>query len=812
MQDMMQRLLRRPLCLIALSYAVVSFVVQVLTASPLSTSWDRSGGTVQSIEVSDDMELPDYAKVSLTGQLEKKESKNGCQIYYLKKIQIIEIQNSRKNSKQNFNFTNKKQEQTAVCYMDAEFTAALMKQGSSPGGDIPIGRWLYVCGNVMNSETAENEGQFDAKAYDESIRVAVRLWDTKVLEQGKTKALFDDMSVDIKTKAAQKYQVYLGEENAGILCAMLLGDKTSMTAEIKSLYRKSGIAHVLAISGLHISLLGMMLYRFLRRCCVPPVLCSFLGIISVLVYIRFAGASVSSFRAVCMFVLFMLADLLSRTYDLLTALAFSAILVLVQKPSAVFEAGFLLSYFAVLGLALVLPVLTAQTKAVFGKLSDDASEVWWKSLFCKAVRSLLPGFSVQVLIFPITLWFYYEFPLYSFLLNLVVVPCMSLVLVSAIIGSLPGTGAALYLTGFLLEVYEWLCHLSERFPGAVIVTGRPAVWQIAVYYAAIVIWLGVSYQRYGISDSGEEDSGAAPNMIRRRVLSMLFPLFCMLIFLLPVHRENRMDMLSVGQGDCVCLRDAGGKVVLVDGGSLDVSQAGNYRLLPYLKYHGISKVDAVFLSHAHSDHYSAIVELLENGKKEGIHIQTLCLSALAKEPNKPGLTDVSAEEKAYREIVALARRAGCEVIYLNPGDRIICGNMKFDCVYPASGDSIADENDRSMVLLARLTDFSVLFTGDSSASCDEAVIRRLFDMGVQEIDCLKVAHHGAQTSTSRELLEAFDFDLALISCGAGNSYGHPHEALLQRLEDAGCKVFVTARSGQVTVRIGDGKVNVREYR
>ena len=253
-------------------------------------------------------------------------------------------------------------------------------------------------------------------------------------------------------------------------------------------------------------------------------------------------------------------------------------------------------------------------------------------------------------------------------------------------------------------------------------------------------------------------------------------------------------------------------VVLVDGGSLDVSQAGNYRLLPYLKYHGISKVDAVFLSHAHSDHYSAIVELLENGKKEGIHIQTLCLSALAERSSKPGLTDVSAEDKAYRGIVALARRAGCEVIYLNPGDRIICGNMKFDCVYPASGDSIADENDRSMVLLARLTDFSVLFTGDSSASCDEAVIRRLFDMGVQEIDCLKVAHHGAQTSTSRELLEAFDFDLALISCGAGNSYGHPHEALLQRLEDAGCKVFVTARSGQVTVRIGDGKVNVREYR
>ena len=85
-------------------------------------------------------------------------------------------------------------------------------------------------------------------------------------------------------------------------------------------------------------------------------------------------------------------------------------------------------------------------------------------------------------------------------------------------------------------------------------------------------------------------------------------------------------------------------------------------------------------------------------------------------------------------------------------------------------------------------------------------------MGVKEIDCLKVAHHGAQTSTGKELLEAFDFELALISCGAGNSYGHPHGALLQRLSDARCKVFVTAESGQLTVRIGDGKVKVREFK
>lgn len=801
MQDVMQRLLRRPLCLIALSFAVVSFLIQSVAAPP-------------------GPELPEYAKVSLTGQLEKEENKNGHQIYYLKHIQIIEVQ----NSKQNFNLIKEKMEKTAVCYMAAESGEAKAAKGSRTGDDIPVGRWLYVCGSVMKSEPAENEGQFDAKAYDESIGVAVRLWDTQMIQQGATRDIFDDVSVDIKCKVARKYQRYLGGENAGILCAMLLGDKSSMDAEIKSIYRKSGIAHVLAISGLHISLLGMMLYRFLRRCYLPSGVCCFLGIISVLVYINFVGASVSSFRAVCMFVLYMLADLLNRTYDLLTALSFSAILVLAHKPSAVVEAGFLLSYLAVLGLALVLPVLMAQLAEGVGQLPAANSKVCLRSFLYKCVRAILPGFSVQIAIFPVILWFYYEFPLYSFLLNLIVVPCMCPVLVAAIVGAVPGAGGALYLSGFLLEGYEWLCRLSERLPGSVIVTGRPEIWQLVLYYAAIVIWLGISYQRYDNSGCAQEDGGVAPEMIWRRRLSLFFPLLCMIIFLLPVHRENRLDMLSVGQGDCVCLRDMSGNVVLVDGGSSDVSQAGTYRLLPYLKYHGISEVDAVFLSHAHTDHYSAIVELLENGAKEGVRIKALCLSAQAEQASKPRLTEVGkedngnqemdagGEDKTYQEIVALARRAGCEILYLNPGDGITCGDMQFDCIYPSSGDVLPDENDRSMVLLARLAGFSVLFTGDSSAACDGAVIRRLYDMGVKEIDCLKVAHHGAQTSTGKELLEAFDFELALISCGAGNSYGHPHGALLQRLADAGCRVFVTAESGQLTVRIGDGKVKVREFK
>lgn len=735
MKNLLRKLMRRPLCLAVAFYAIIVFSVQIFMPPP-------QPGAAHS--------FTEGEEAWLTGRLYKKEIKNNRRIYYLKEVQIKE--KSEKNSKV----------LNVICHMSDE-----------AGGDVPVGRWLYVKGKVLPFEPAENEGQFDALSYYEGLGISLRLWNTAVISQGTSYDAFEDAMVDIKVRASMKYKQYMSPENAGILSAMVLGDKTSMDSEVKNLYRKSGIAHVLAISGLHISLLGMSLYRLLRRAYVPPQLCSMFGIVFAVVYIKFAGFSMSSFRAVCMFVMFMLADLLGRTYDLLTALFFSAFLLLIDNPGALFEAGFLLSYFAVFGLAVVLPILKTY--------------IPWK-----AAGPFLPGFSVQILIFPMTLWFYYEFPIYSFLLNLIIVPCMSAVLLSGITGTVPGCGFVLCLTDLLLQFYEWLCRMTELLPGAVVVTGRPEVWQMVLYYALIVLWLVRA-------EDAEGKEGAF-----RAVFRAAFPLVCMLLFLLPVHREDRVDMLSVGQGDCVIMRDCAGKVAIVDGGSTDVSEVGKYRVLPFLKYHGISDVDVVFLSHAHVDHYSAMIELLETSGKEGVRVRTLCLSGYASV--KGG------GDSAYGEIVSAAQRAGCEIVYMNPGDRIVCGEMEFDCVYPDRSAQVTDENDSSMVLLARLSGFSMLFTGDSTSACDEEVIRRLRAMGVREIDCLKVAHHGAQTSTSAELLDEFDFSLALISCGEGNSYGHPHADLLSRLRDCGCTTFVTACSGQVTLRIEEGVVRAKVYR
>ncbi len=791
---------KRPLCLLVVFYTAFLFLLQIVTDEPRSYPG-----------LTDKQEFAKSVTICLAGQLYKKETKNNHQIYYLKDIQIISDSNSiNSNSTDSKEKSLKNEKIGAMCYMDA---------GTSVS-EIPIGRRLLVRGEIMPFEQAENDGQFDAKGYYESLGIRVCLWNAQVQQQGRKYDYFTNILADIKRRVSETYYKRMKADNAGILCAMLLGDKTSLDGDVKTLYQKSGIAHVLAISGLHISLLGMLLYRLLRRCGIPSSLCSLLGIFGVLVYIKLAGASVSSVRAVSMFVLYMLADLFARTYDLLTALAFAALISLSEDPSVLFQAGFLLSYLSVLGLALLLPVL--QERLSQGMTRKRLRQGRVLQNICEKFRgvflfALLPGYAVQILIFPVILWFYYEFPLYSFLLNLIVVPCMSVVLVSGMLGALPGLSPVLYLAEIILDVYEWLCRVTLQLPGAVIVTGRPNWWQVLFYYFFIAVWYAWGKRHFGQCDGRDvmecqNERGAGTYKEKTvpavRFRYLLIPLLCMCMFLLPVHRENRVDMLSVGQGDCICMRDVTGRVVLVDGGSTDVSEVGEYRLIPFLKYHGITQVDAVFVSHAHADHYSAVMELLENGDVQGVRVKTLCLPAVGNVAKSVG-----SSSEIYEQMSELAQSSGCKVVFIGRGDQIKCGQMQFDCVYPPPDITVTDENDASMVLLAQLEDFSMLFTGDSPSSCDKTVIRRVCGLGVKSIDCLKVAHHGAQTSTSSELLEAFGFELAVISCGEGNSYGHPHASLLNRLAGAGCHVFVTAKSGQITIRPGrKGRIRVSEYR
>lgn len=284
----------------------------------------------------------------------------------------------------------------------------------------------------------------------------------------------------------------------------------------------------------------------------------------------------------------------------------------------------------------------------------------------------------------------------------------------------------------------------------------------------------------------------------------------------------QVTALDVGQGDCIHIRSGEGKHYLIDGGSSSRSGAAEYQILPYLKYEGVRKLEAVFVTHSDSDHCGAILDILESYPAEGISVGMLILPAVSAE----------SMDENFAKLVERAENCGIRVQYMSRGQYMEDGSMKITCMHPYRGYDTREANEYSLVLLLEYGCFSGLFTGDVEGGGEEAAWTYMKEYlagkteetqqeervgtgqtmpegevqgpGDGRLTVLKVAHHGSAYSTEEELLSALRPRLALISCGKDNPYGHPHRELLERLEAAECRIFITAESGAVTVR-SDGK-------
>lgn len=693
-------------------------------------------------------------KVSVQGVIEGKEISRGQLIYYLDEVTISSKDNSVSKifSEDSYFKRNSKM----ICKIEETKDVA------------DIGSSVIVTGIFMPFSDAENEGQFDENTYYGLTGYCGRLSQARVETVSGKNYTKQGQEMLLQWKWKKRIFLYrnMSRENAAVLSAMLLGDKADMDRKTKSLYQKSGIAHVLAISGFHISILGMTLYRLLRKLSIPSVVCSSAAICIVLVYAVMTGGGSAVTRASTMFILMLAADLCMRSYDMLTALAISSLVVLIKNPNDLSGAGFLLSFTAVLGIALLSPLLPKKTEK--GKVKK-----WINSYL---ISPFEVSFCIQIFTLPVMLWFYYAVSPYSFLLNLIVLPLVSLLLPVSMLALVLNKAQLLLVSANLLSLMEGLCSCVQKIPYSVLVLGRPRWWQITVYYMVLSLVILFLYQQ------------KKKKISNVRYIAVGIAFFAALVFLLlPARRDNCIDMLSVGQGDCVVLRNKVGRCMIVDAGSNSESNIGIYRLIPYLKYQGIRNVDAVFVSHAHTDHLSGVIELLQESEGEGIHIGCLVLGANAKDQGN------------YTQIVSAAEKAECRIVYLKKGQCVKASDLEVTCVYDAMGELCLDENDTSMVLFAKLGHMTVLLPGDSTAACDSRVLASMKKLGISQVLCLKVAHHGSSGATSDLLLDVLHPEIGLISCGFRNKYGHPHEDTIQRLSDRGCQIFVTKDVGQIRV-------------
>ena len=666
--------------------------------------------------------------------------------------------------------------------------------------NVKIGNIIKVMGKLRQFEEAANKGNFDSRKYYLSLGFYGKI------EAGTIEVINSDYSgirqglYELRMEIIERLEKLCSDNKGifsiinnknGIIGAIILGDKTDLDSDIKELYSVSGIAHILAISGLHISFIGMAIYRLLRR----RFRFLFSAAVSIPVVLSFgimSGFGISTMRAIIMFILKIIGEVLGRKYDAITAISLAGLVLLVQNPFVVCNSGFQMSFGAIIAIVLILPIVEEI-------LNTDN----------KIIKVLSANFTISLVMNPILAWNYYELPTFSFLLNIVVVPLMSGVIVSSIVGIfcsciMFGFGKAVIFPGCgILELYTFLCNIINKSSVASIVVGQPKVTIIIVYYAILLVVLfGLKNIRTKYTRAEKErniikkETGLVlekkakkerrikgQNVKLRLACIVGFLLLNCLIYYIP-NPGFYITFINVGQGDGILIHGDNGTKVMVDGGSTSEKQVAKNCIVPYLKAEGIGTIDYSIITHTDKDHISGILEILENNNSNRIRIKNLVMP------------DINMKDDTYNELIEKAKLKKINVLYIKKGDTLSLGKTKIKCIYPETTTTASDKNDYCTVLSVKNKTSKILLTGDISKEIEE----KIKDDIEENYTVLKVAHHGSNYSSSEKFLKKVNPKYSIISVGKNNSYGHPGNETMERLRKQGGVIYRTDEKGGITIR------------
>ncbi len=693
--------------------------------------------------------------------------------FSLTQVSVVSGWNHSSDSEQ---FPQPTEKESILCYV---------KEG------VPLpqtGSRVRVRGRALAFRRASNPGEFDYDAYQRIRNCIFTLRDAEILAESETYDRIGQFLYVCREQTAALFLRTLGEEDGALAAAMVLGEKKEVDAGIRALYKAAGISHLLAISGLHISLIGMGVFRLLQKARLPVWCAAPAAFFILFFYGVMTGMGVSVTRAILMFGLLLAARLLGRTADPITNLALAALGILLFHPAYSRDVGFRLSFSAVAGICMVTPVLQET-----GNRSNRAlyRPAWLRGLGKSLFSGVTASLGVTLATLPFLLYGYFQWNPWSVLANLIVIPLMGVLL--PLLFLLAGVGLiaqrflfcqpvvcgiALAARGIFF-LYKGICRGVLRLPGSVLHTGAPSGWQTAVYFAglAALVWRG---RRIGPA-------------LRLTLAALLT-----YVFLIRLPGNLRITMLDVGQGESVCVETPRHAFWLLDAGSSSKEKTGEFQIVPFLKYSGARALEGIFISHWDEDHVNALEDIFSWAQRERVKIGRLFLP------------DTDLEDEKLEEILALARRFEVKTERLRAGTRMETEALMVSCLHPEKGRPAADRNDSSLVLRLEAGAFSALFTGDLQEEGERRLVQACRE---KELDCdlLDAGHHGAANATGEELLQAVRPRILLISCGENNRYGHPAKETLDRVRNAGIPYYVTASCGAVTVEVSRDGLHIGTF-
>ena len=658
---------------------------------------------------------------------------------------------------------------------------------------VAYGMRLALSGLVSAPPAERNPGEFSPRKYDESKGIVAILsvdgTDGIVIRDSGDGAWFSRECIyPLRSAILRRVGEFLPGEEGEFLKDLLLGERGGIPGETKAAFVDAGVAHVLAVSGYRVLVIAGILGAFLVLLRIPRAVRPIIACPALLFYMALTPGDPPVVRGTVMALVVIAGRVVERRTNTLNSLGVAALVILCADSHQLFDAGFQLSFGAVCAILFFLP--PAPGLPPRRGRGGPARRLW--SL---AGRSARISVIVSAGTLPVSAACFGRVSIVGVLTNIVVVPA---------------TGAAVVLGTLALAAGSFSTPLGESYAA---LAGLLLEWTIGFSrYAANLPFASVEAGRFGVA--GAAAWYAVMGLVARRRNRRAAALFLALLLaalnaavLLPADPAFapspgllRLSMIDVGQGDACCVEFPGGETLLVDTGPITpAGNAGVKTVIPFLKKRGISSVDLLVVTHPDADHCGGAASIIR-----GIRVGRIIEGSSG------------AETAVYESFHAAARERAVPLCRAARGDTIsgpACSRLYVlwppRTAHPDEGRSRRGaSNNSSIVFRLVYGDISVLFTGDAEKDAEHAMIRSYG--GFLRCTVLKVAHHGSESGTSGEFLDAVRPSVAIVSVGAQNRFGHPSGSLLGRLGKSGARVLRTDREGAVVLTT-DG-MSVRDVR
>ncbi len=657
---------------------------------------------------------------------------------------------------------------------------------------------------IRTPRNFNNPGRFDYCTYLTLKEILV----TAYLNDGKEIVKTGETTLNPLLKQVEKYRsqirafltTQLPSPKAGIAKALILGEKGEISKELRESFSAAGVAHILAISGLHIGIIALVCFFLIKNILKSSTrlilaidiskVSALITLIPVIIYCFIAGHGIATTRATIMVITYLIAIIIGRQEDLWNTVALAAFLILIFSPSSLFDISFQLSFTSVIAILYLTPRLSAPLFQPQDPLEPPPG--WWKKIVQRISLFFIVTISAMIGTAPLVTYYFHRISPWGILTNVIIIPLIGFLVVP--LGLLASFSLFLFqpLAIFIVHIMQPLITLSisivelfNHLPYADYRTTTPTLLEMALFYFGIVFLINIKKSkkaRYGLA----------------LVLIVFFSNQGFWYYQNKLSPLLRITSIDVGQGESTLVQFPKGATMLIDGGgfydnSFDI---GEKVVAPLIWKKKIKHIDYLVLSHPQSDHLNGLVSIVKNFKTKEVWTN-----------------GERANTEIFREFEKTIAEKGIKHLIINREhpDRNINGVL-IEYLHPPKPPYTINYhsrvNNHSLVIRLTYKDINMLFTGDIYQEAERELINTTPNL---KSTILKVPHHGSSTSSSLAFLKQVQPEIAIMNLGFKNIFHLPSRKVLKRYQDQGCQIFRTDQDGAITIETDGSEIRIKTF-